>query len=232
MSCSLVLDGHISVGGEGCGCSDSSGASSTVRGLSLSCQSDSFEAIKSTDCAVQIATLGTPGQNWAELPITLSAYKFLSLKSSAAIKLRIGAAPAAAEGAGAAYPATTLNAVTWDLEVDGVAFTTTFAGSSLSVAQVAAQVNAAAMLAGLAFPPASVSSTGQLKISGLLTGATGALLADALAALGFASAVDTVGAGADLDVWGSYLQQFGNAMPARIQISGNAKVEILAAGTP
>lgn len=231
MSCSLVLDGHISVGGDGCGCSDG-GASSTVRGLSLSCQSDSFAAIKSTDCAVQVATLGAVGQNWAELPITLSAYKFLSLKSSAAIKLRIGAAAAVAEGSGGTFPATTLNAVTWDLEVDGVAFTTTFAGASLSAAQVAAQVNAAAMLAGLAFPPASVNASGQLKITGLLTGAAGTLLADALAALGFASAVDNAGAGADLDVWGSYLQQFGDAMPARIQISGNAKVEILAAGTP
>lgn len=229
MSCSLVLDGHISVGGEGCGCSDSSGVSSTVRGLSLACQS-SFDAIKSTDCAVQIATLGSVGQAWAELPVTLSAYKFLSLKSSAAVKLRIGAAPATALGVGGTFPATGLNAVSWNLTIDGVAFTVTFAGASLSAQQVANQVNAAAALAGLSFQPASVVN-GQLKLSGLNTGTQGALTTAVQAALGFAAAT-VAGAGADLDVWGSFLQQFGDATPTRIQISGNAKVEILAAGSP
>lgn len=228
--CSLTLDGHLSVGGDGCGCSDSSGHSSTVRGLSLSCQSDSFEAIKSTDCAVAVATLGSLGQNWTELPITLSLYKLLSLKTSAAIKLRIGAAAPSVTGVAGVFPATALDTVTWVLTIDGVTFTTTFAGVSLSAAQVAAQVNAAAALAGLSFMPASVSD-GQLKLTGLTTG-TAALMGVAVqAALGFSAAVH-YGAGADLDVWGSFLVQFGNSGPSRIQVSGAAQLEILAAGTP
>jgi hypothetical protein len=232
MNCQLVLDGHISVGGDGCGCSDSSGVSNTVRGLSLECSSSSFEAIKSTDCAVQIATLGALGQNWAELPITLSMYKLLSLKSSAAIKLRIGAAPARAAGSGITYPATTLNTVTWDLVIDGTAFTVTFAGVSLTAAQVAAQVNARAITVGLSFLPASVDSNGQLVLTGLATGTQGSLVAAALAAVGFPDPVDVAGSGADLDVWGAFLVQFGQTGPSRIQVSGSAKIEILAAGTP
>ncbi len=119
----------------------------------------------------------------------------------------------------------------WILTIDGVTFTTTFAGVSLTALQVAAQVNAAAMLAGLSFLPASVTSGGQLKLTGLATGTAAVMAVAVQAALGFAASAPA-GAGADLDVWGSYLQQFGDAGPSRIQISGNAKVEILAAGTP
>lgn len=231
MPCELTLDGHLSIGGSGCGC-DSGDLSQTTRGLSLSCSASSFAAIKSTDCAMPLSTAGAVGAAWAELPVTLSKYALLSLKSSAAIKVRLFAAPASKLGSGATFPATTLNAVTWDLEVDGQPFTVTFAGASLSATQVVAQVNAAAALAGLTSLPASVGSTGQVQLTGVLTGAQGSLVAEALAAAGFAQAVELVGSGEDLPVRGPFLVQFGDEGPTRIQVSGQSQIEVLAAGTP
>jgi len=234
MNCQLVLDGHLSVVGDGCGCSDSSGVSNTVRGLSLECSSQSFEAIKSTDCAAQIATLGTIGQNWVELPITLGMYRLLSLKSSAAIRLRIGAAPASIAGSAGVFPATTINGSHLIATIDGVVVDTTFAGGSLSALQVAAQINAAAIGAGLDFLPAAVTEAGQLTLSGKKTGTDGSLaITTGIAAIGLPTAATPIkGSGSDLDVWGAFLVQFGQTGPSRIQISGNAKIEILAAGTP
>lgn len=233
MSCQLVLDGHISVGGNGCGCNDSSGVSSTVRGLSLECSSTSFEAIKSTDCAVQVATLGSIGQNWSELPVLLGVYQLLSLKTSAAVKLRIGAAPASIPGSAGVFPATTINGSTFAFTADAVPVSFAFAGGSLSAAQVANQINAAAVAAGLSFLPAAVTAAGQLTLSGLKTGTDGSLaITTGIAAIGLPTTAAVKGAGADVDVWGSFLVQFGQLGPSRIQISGNAKIEILAAGTP
>ncbi len=232
-TCQLTLDGHLSVGGDGCGC-DSSGVSNTVRGLSLSCDSSSFQAIKSTDCAVQVATLGSVGQNWSELPILLTLYQLLSLKSSAPVRLRIGAAPAQIAGAAGVFPATTINTLHLIATIDGVVVDTTFVGGSLSALQVAAQINQAAIAAGLSFLPASVAASGQLLLSGQRTGIDGALaITTGQAAIGLPTAATPVkGAGVDLDVRGSFLVQFADPGQGRIQISGNAKVEILAAGTP
>ncbi len=108
-----------------------------------------------------------------------------------------------------------------------------FAGASLSAVQVAQQINAAAIAAGLSFLPASVSTAGQLVLTGLRTGVDGALLiGTGIAAIGLPTTAAVNGSGADVDVWGAFLVQFGQTGPSRIQISGNAKIEILAAGTP
>lgn len=232
MNCTLVLDGHLSVGGDGCGCTDGS-MSNTTRGLSLECSSQSFDAIKSTDCAVQIATLGSIGQNWVELPITLGMYRLLSLKSSAAVRLRFGAAPAVIAGSGGAFPATTINTSMFAFTADAVPVSFAFVGASLSAAQVAAQINAAAISAGLDFLPAAVTDAGQLTLSGKKTGVDGSLaITTGIAAIGLPTTVAVKGSGSDLDVWGAFLIQFSQTGPSRIQISGNAKIEILAAGTP
>lgn len=232
MTCTLVLDGNLSVGGPGCGC-DGEGTSSTSRGLELGCTSSAFQAIKSTDCAVQITTLGNPGDAWAELPITLSKYELLSLKTAAAVKVRLYAAPAELVGAGAAFPATTIDTDPFEFTVDGVDVAMTFAGVSLSAVQVAAQINAAAVADGLTFLPASVNSSGQLELHGQATGDDGEIvITTGLAAIGFNTGELAEGAGQDLDVRGVLLVQFGTEGPERIQISGQTKVEILAAGTP
>jgi len=159
----------------------------------------------------------------------------LSLKSSAAVRLRIGAAPATIIGAAGVFPATTINGSPFAFTADGVAVAFNFAGASLSAAQVAAQINAAAITAGLDFLPAVVNANGQLTLTGKKTGADGSLaITTGIAAIGLPTAATPVkGAGSDLDVWGALLVQFGTAnAPSRIQISGSASVEILAAGTP
>lgn len=233
MTCELTLDGHLSVGGDGCGCTSGEGMSQTVRGLSLSCRHATFQAIKSTDCAVQLSTAGVAGDNWAELPVTLSRYELLSLKSSAAIKVRIGAAPATKLGSGASFPAN-LDGLTFAFTVDGSAVSFAFAGTALTAAQAAAQINAAAIADGLDYLPAAVDPSGQVRLSGKATGVQGSLqvtTGQALLGLATMSAAEK-GAGADLDVWGALLLQFGTSGPSRIQLSGSAKIEMLAAGTP
>lgn len=231
MTCTLVLDGHLSVGGPGCGCSDSD-SSMTSRGLELGCNSSSFQAIKSTDCAVQITTSGNPGDAWTELPVTLGKYELLSLKSQGAIKVRLGAAPAELAGDTVVYPVTTIDTDLFAFTVDDLPVSLNFVGASLTVQQVAAQINAGAIADGLTFLPAFVES-GQLKLRGEATGKDSQIvITTGLADIGFATSDLAEGAGEDLDVRGIFLLQFGTEGPERIQISGNTKVEILAAGTP
>jgi hypothetical protein len=233
--CQLTLEGHLSVGGDGCGCGPGDGGSSSTRGLTLGCNSQGFEAIQSTECPVPVSTAGAIGAAWAELPVRLTAYQLLSLQVNGTVRLRIGGAPAARAGVGGTFPATGLNGLTFAWTADGVSLSVTFVGSNLNVSQVANQINAAAAGAGLLYLPASVEpATGQLVLRGSATGAEGSLqITTGQAGIGMPTmAAPVYGAGKDLDVTGPLLVQFAAPYPSRIQISGQAKVAILAAGTP
>ncbi len=234
MGCTLKLSGYLSVGSEGCGgCGDDSGSSSSMRGLAIDCSSSSFAAIKATECHVPISTAGTIGQAWVELPVQLTAYQLLSLAVQGTLRVRIGAAPATKLGSSGVFPATTMNGQTFGVSLDGVAVAATFAGASLTAQQLANQINAAAAGAGLDYLPASVDSSGQLRLTGKATGAQGSVQVTAgQAAIGLPTSAAVLGEGKDLDVLGPMLVQFAAPYPSRVQISGQAKVAVLAAGTP
>lgn len=229
----VELKGQIVVGGSVCSDPCGDPASSKVQGLGLRCTATSFEAVQSTDAALDVVTPGSPGDAFVELPATdaLDRIELLFVRANARVVLRIGAGEASVLGVGGAFVLG--GGETLDLDVDGTAFTTTFPATA-TAQEVANQINAAAAIAGLAFQPASVDS-GQLRISGDATGSGGSVTVvggTAAAGLGLAGLSD-VGDGEDVDVTGVFLAEFGRGSttaPRRVQISGIARVEILAAG--
>jgi hypothetical protein len=234
MSCSLQLQGSLISGGSGCGCS-SGDSGGRVIPIALACATMAFGAVVATDCAQQVQTLGAPGDNWVELPVSdaVGAVQLVYVKASNAVRLRIGAAPAELLGAAGTFPTGFVGGESLDFTVDGVAVAVTFTSGAQSAAQVAAQINQAAIGAGLSYLPASVQTNGQLALRGARTGAQGTLLVtDANATIGFPDEADVSGEGADVPVSGIFLAQFDTlAAPERIQISGIATVEVLLAGT-
>lgn len=232
-SCGLQLTGSLIVGGAGCGCSGSDGASKIVP-LALACAAAVFGAVVSTECAQLVQTAGAAGDNWAELPVSdgVGAIAFAYVRTSAAVKLRIGAAPAVRSGSGGTFPTSFAGGETWAATIDGVAVAVTFTSGAQSAAQVATQINQAAIGAGLTFLPATVASNGQLAISGQKTGSQGSVVVTTgNATIGLATGT-TTGSGQDVAVNGLFLNQFDPlTAPERIQISGVAAVEVLLAGT-
>ena len=114
---------------------------------------------------------------------------------------------------------------------------TTLFASLISVEEifrVAQRINAAAALAGLATPRAVVQTSGQLAVSGVATGSQGSV--DVTGGTGRATlglALGSVsGLGEDLNVYGSMLCEFPTYpdAPSRIQVSGTATLDVVAAG--
>lgn len=232
-ACALTLTGMIAVGGPGC--CGSSGESQKIQPLSFGCPNTLYQAIASTDCPVAIATPGTPGQAFIPCPGTqdLASVSLLLVKASQPVLLRIGAAPATLQGASGTFPTSFAGGETFTFKADTITVATTFTSGAQSAAQVAVQINQAAVAAGLDYLPASVSSNGQLKLTGEKTGKDGSLqVTVANATIGFPTLLTTLGAGTDQTVRTLLAEFDPSSSPGAILISGNARVEILAAGTP
>lgn len=230
----IELEGVLSIGGDDCGCA-SDGENVTRRSLALRC-SQYYQAAQSTDVPVRVATLGAIGSAWVDMPCTggLISIEFLMLKSTQPVRVRIGAAPAKVTGSGGVFPTGFVGAETLTLTIDGVAVSVAFLSGDQTAAQVAARINAAAALAGLTAPRCVVASSGQLEISGVLTGTQGSVNitgGTGRATLGLATGI-VYGSGADHDVYGLFVNEFPSYpdAPSRIQISGQATISVVAAG--
>lgn len=233
MSTKLELRGTLLVDGPGCGCGD---AALKSMALALRCSASSFAAIVSTDAAIGISTPGAVGDSWIELPLSdvLATIQFLALMTQSSVRLRIGAEEAMIDGVAGTYPTTFAGSETLLATIDGASFTTTFTSGAQSVQQVVQQINAAAALAGFAYQPASVVA-GQVHLQGQRTGAQGAAEVtggSGAARLGL-TGLSAVGAGSDVDVYGLFLNEWGqgSGAPERIQISGQAQITLMAAGS-
>lgn len=206
-----------------------------IQPLSFGCPNTVYQAIASTDCAVLVATPGTPGQAFVPCPATqdLASVALLMVKASQPVVLRINAAPASLQGAGGTFPTSFAGGETFTFKADGVTIATTFTSAEQSAAQVAVKINQAAIAAGLDHLPVSVGTNGQLKLVGEATGPGGAIqVTVANATIGFPITTTTLGTGVDL-TGRTLLAEFDPlAPPGRILISGNARVEVLAAGSP
>lgn len=238
MGKTIQLVGQLVVGGGAC--ADScSGASIKTQVLGLRCSGSYFETVVSTDTPIEVATVGVIGAQYVDLPVTdaLSAVEFLYVHSSQLIRLLLGADVARVTGVGATYPTGFVGGETLVMELDGVPLTVTFTSGAQTAAQVAAQINAAAALAGFAYLPASVATSGQLVIQGALPGPLGSVeivSGTGVADLGLTVGV-TDGAGEVVEFYGMFMTEFGRGQPgapARVMVSGQARLEILAAGTP
>lgn len=234
MTCALTLSGQIVVGGPGgCGCGDV--LSQKIQGLGFACASAIFQAIAGTECAVAIATAGAAGDAFQELPSVSSVggIQLLLLKSSQPVVLRIGADNAELLGTGGTFPTLFAGGETFAFKVDALTVPVTFTSGDQTAQQVVNRINSAAALAGGTTMPAFLQSSGQVGLRGVATGEDGLVdITTANATVGFASAAaEAHGAGEDLPVQGIALLQFPQSSPPeRIQISGTAQIEVLAAG--
>lgn len=234
----VEVKGQICVGGSVCP-DPCAAPGSKIQGLALSCSQQAFQAVLSTDVPVSVATSGALGTDWDDVPVTesLDAIELLYVRTSTAMRLRIGADVAKLVSTGLSLPLA--GGETLITEVDGQAAVTTTFTAATTAQQVANEINAAAALLGQA-PPASLNTAGALVLSGALTGAQGSVAVTGgtgQAALGFASGTNdtAAGAGEDVDVNGLFLTEFGRSgsgAPLRVQISGVGNVEVFAAGTP
>lgn len=237
MTAQLTLKGSLTTGGD-CPAACGGGGDSTVIKLSSRCSPGFYQSAVSTPVPLVVQTLGLPGVQFVDLDIldSLTAIEFLYVKSNARIVLRIGADEAVLSGTGATFPTGFVGAETLITNIDGISVTTTFLVGDQTAVQVVARINAACALAGLSTPRASVSqSTGQILIRGTATGAssfvqvtggTGATI------LGFSGTPIAHGAGADVQLNGTFLIEFPVSpdAPTRIQVSGQATVQLEAAG--
>lgn len=234
-SCSLKLTGQVVVGGA-CGC-DSSSPSQKIQALGFSCPDATYQAIAGTECPVQVQTSGIPGQNWVDCPATkdLAGIRLLVLKASNPLVVRIGAGVALLQGSAGTFPTGFSGGQTFSFKADGVLVAVTFQSGDQSAAQVASRINQAAVAAGLSYLPATVLTSGQLQLQGALTGSQGSVEVTVTnSTIGFPTATKVFGAGSDQTLRTAILEfdPFTITPPARIQLSGTARVEVLAAGDP
>jgi hypothetical protein len=234
----LLLSGHLQPGGDGCGCS--SGANGGSRKLSFACGTEYFQTIVGTEAPIRVATAGILGAEFVDLDILdqLDAIEFLYMTSDQPVMLRLGAQEAQLLGTAIVFPVNTLGGETFIFEIDGVPVTYTApAGSFATIAALANALNGAAAAAGLATPrfTAPSATPTSLLISGIETGIGGNVTignGTLNAQIGFTNGQTANGSGSDVTFQGLWMTQFQKypLAPTRVQISGSANIQVLAAG--
>lgn len=185
---------------------------------------------------VEVLTQGSVGQNFVDIDILsdFSAIEFLYIETSNTVVIRLSASPAKVTGTGGTFPTGFVGAETLTFTVDGTAVSVAFTSGDQTAAQVAARINAACALLGLATPRAAVETSGQLSIDGVLTGAQGSVAitgGTGATTLGFAGTPSALGGGEDVRVSGLFLvEPDRNLLLSRVQVSGQANLLIVAAG--
>jgi hypothetical protein len=234
---SLTVQSDVAVSGQG----------SCVRQLSLgpggSSSGQRFFQKESHD-ETEIATSGAVGAVFEDLDVLdgFSEIDLLFLRSSAQVALRLYALPAVMQAVAGVFPTLFGGGETVTITVDGSAVVVTFEVGDQSALQCAARINSAMALAGLATPRASVVS-GQLRLEGVATkvasGGAGQITVAAGAPatqLGLASGsspVVTDAQGQDVTVSGLCMMEFpntGSRLLTKVQVSGQASLDVLAAG--
>ena len=195
-----------------------------------------YASIVSSVQPLQVLTTGAPGAEFVDLDILdgFTGIELLAAKAPTKLFLRIGADVARVDGVGGTFPTAFAGGETLDLTIDGTNFLTTFDAADQTAAQVAARINAAAALAGLAAPRAIVATSGQLELTSVNTGAQGSVEVvggTGAATLGL-SVGTTAGSGADIPIQGDVVLEFprDTDAPARIQVSGQGTISLLAGG--
>ncbi len=196
-----------------------------------------YQSVVSSQQPLQVLTSGLPGAQFVDLDILdgFVAIELLVARTSAKLFLRIGADVARVLGVGGTFPTTFGGGETLTLDIDGLGpFLVTFTVAAQSAQDVANEINAAAALSGLPTPRVVVATSGQLELQSVQTGAQGSVEVvggTALATLGL-TAGTTLGTGADIPLQGDLLIEFprDTDAPARIQVSGQGTITVLAGG--
>lgn len=239
MTATVTLKGTLEVSGGSCVSACGSGSADRhVQSLSLGeCGGQIYETAVQTPAKISVATAGVIGQNFTDLDILLqlSSVEFLAAESDNDLIFRVGAGVATLLGTGGTFPTAFAGGETLLLDFDGTAVSVAFLIGDQSAAQCVARINAACALAGLATPRAAVATSGQIEITGLVTGTAAEVSVTGgtgATTLGFAGTPSANGTGNDVRINGLLLMQFSrypNA-PTRIMVSGTAGLELTAAG--
>lgn len=194
--------------------------------------------------APEVATTGDPGDAFESLSAvdSLSEVQMLYVRTNAQIVLRLYALAATLQATAGSFPTGFGGGETSTITIDGTAVVVTFDVADQTAIQVAARINAAAALAGLVTPRASVVN-GQLKITGVSTAVAssgvGQITADTGApsvTLGLAPATSPTSVdaqGQDVTVDGLFISEFprtGTRTLTKVQVSGQATLDVVAAG--
>lgn len=231
MSIQLQVKGYLYPGGGSCSdaCNGSKGAVAPFELAFRNC-AESYAQMRSGDYPIRT----NPGE-YTVLPVSeqFTSIELLALKTSGALQLRLDGGAAVATTA-VLFPVADLSGLTLEFGLDGYPIAVTFAAGDDTAEDVARRINAAAALAGAPFRPATVLAA-QVEIRGVKTGAAGVLSAftgTAAEPLGLDVFVGGVGTGEDITIDGLQLWQFPRAAGVkRIEVSGQASVSVLAAGT-
>lgn len=251
-SCGILeLSGSLRIQGDSCAstCAGAGAPATKVQPISLRCVAN--RPVVSSDCGIQIATAGTAGDNFVDLPVVgaldrVEVLWFVASTGFVILRLVQNGTGVAQLTTVATFPTGFGGGETLELGIDALPnFTTTFTAAAQAAQDVGNEINAAAALAGLTFLPASVNTAGQVVIAGVRTGpqrgaattteegSVNPVSGTALATLGLTAGATVYGNGADTRVEGNYGPvEFGrdtNA-PDRVLMSGNSDVTILAAG--
>lgn len=246
MSKNVAVMGTLSVG-EGCGGCSNEHSSPLALGGASGCGgcSSGLSYDHAVEFSTAIATAGLVGAAFVDLPPLnqFTAIEFLKLSSTARIRLRLnptrptmtGATPLPGIGVQAGAATITVTDSTGTQYVATVNFT----AAQNTPALVVAAINAALAAAGAPFPPdgqiARLSGTTLVLVSpGIGPAAFIQLAAGAPVDLGLGAAlVRVTGTASDMpDTEGLVVLQFPRSpnAPTKIQVSGVATLEIVAAG--
>jgi hypothetical protein len=240
----VSIRGSVGIGGD-CGCGGSSGGPGLLLGLLGSCGDGLLYETAISAPGVALATVGSLGQNWADVGLldSFTSIELLALKSSAKIRLRIDPTRPALTGS-ISLPSggVTSGAATFTVtDETGEEFTAavTFSGSTTTPELVVAAINAAFGAAGTPQPPdTTIASLDDdflvLTSPGLGPLASVQLDAGAPADLGLGTAAVTEeGTSFDeFDIEGLFVKQFPRypGAPTKIQVSGTASIDFVVAG--
>lgn len=234
MSAKVDIRGVLEATPDGCvtSCGTVGAASKLIRSLDLGCSGGQYyESLISA--SVKLATSGSVGDTFQDLDCLdeLSAIEFLYVKSTGRIQLMIGAEAATLLGSGANFPG--LPTLSTTLVVDGASVPVTFEAGEDTVTEAVNRINASAALVGLA--PIATAEGGQIRLTSPTLGSSSSLTVpnDATAtAMGFDGGATDTGAGSVIDVEGLLVYQPPRSpnAPTKIQASGQANLDIIAAG--
>ena len=246
----VSIHGTMTIGdGAGCGCSSDQTTKPLGLGpagsMSGGCCTGGMTYDEAATFSTSIATIGAVGAAFVDLPAlnAFTAIEFLRLVSSARVRLRINPTRPQMTGVSPIPPTGVLGAATLTVtDSVGTQYTATITFNFLTdtPATVAGAINAGLAAAGAPFPPdgqiARLSGTGAIVLvnPGIGPAAFLELAAGAPADLGLGVALVRVqGTASDLpDTEGLVILQFPRApnAPTKIQVSGTATLDIVAAG--
>ena len=228
----VSLNGSLVVQ-SGSPCGPCGGANVTTLTLSLGCGTGLYQSVVNTGIPI---SFHSPNE-FIDVPLLeqLSVISLFYAQANAALVWRINAAPAVLLGSGGTFPTLFVGGEVVDLTVDGTPISATFEASDQSAAECAARINAAASLLGL-LPPASVDAvSGQIVITGRLTGPESTVeVTPSATATQLGLSGSATGQGEDVPISGTAIMEFGQPTPVtRIQVKGVAAgVTLWAGGTP